>query len=111
MSKTIQIDTKTLTKFWLVLLVIFLALLFIETAFTGLLIVGAALFLALALWPLVKKVDTALNKKKSRLGLSAGLVVSGVVVIIVLALMVIGPVVVKETSKFLSTLMIPRHRL
>lgn len=103
MSKNIQIDTKTLVRFWVILLVLFLAIFFIGRALTGLLLVSAALFLAIAIWPLVKKLNKTLGKKKDHLGISVGAVVGGVVIVLVFALMVIGPVVVTETSKFVST--------
>lgn len=103
MSKSIEVDTKTFVRFWLVMAALGLIVLFIGQAATGLLIVGAALFFALAIWPLVKKVNKLIGKKKSRPGLSAGIVVGGVVAVILAALMLIGPVVVSETSKFLST--------
>ncbi len=103
MSRAIQVDTKTFVRFWLVVAAMFIILFFINQALTGLLLVGAALFLALAIWPLVKKVDKTINRKKSRLGLSAGIVVGGVVLVFLLAVMVVGPVLVSETSKFVST--------
>lgn len=102
MSKNIQIDTKTLITFWLMLLVITLAFLFVQQAWTGLLLVGAGLFMAVAIWPLVKKLNAKLGKKKDHFGISAGLVVGGIVIVLISALFAVGPAVVTETSKFVS---------
>ncbi len=103
MSRSIQVDTKTFIRFWLVVAAILVIILLLGQALGGLLIVGAALFLAIAIWPLVKKVDKTINKKKSRLGLSAGLVVGGVVLIFLFAVMVIAPALITETSRVVST--------
>lgn len=103
MSRFIEVDTKTFIRFWLVVAAMAVIVLLLGQALTGLLIVGAALFLALAIWPLVKKVDKALNKKNSRLGLSAGLVVGGVVLALVFAVIVIAPALITETSRVVST--------
>lgn len=103
MSRTIEVDTKTFVRFWLVVAAMLIGVLLLGQALTGLLIVGAALFLALAIWPLVKKVDKTINKKKSRLGLSAGLVVGGAVLMFVFAVIVIAPALITETSRVIST--------
>ena len=102
MSRAIQIDTKTFIRFWLIMIVVGVAVLLFSQALTGLMLVGAGLFFALALWPLVHKVDRIFGKK-SHLGLSAGLVVTGVALVILAAFMIVGPAVVSETSKFVST--------
>ena len=101
MSKPIQIDTKTFIRFWLIVAALIILVLLIEQAKTGLLVVGAALFLAIAIMPLMKKIDK-LNRGKSRPGLAAGVAVGGLVVIIGLVVAVAAPVVVSETTKFVS---------
>ena len=85
-KRTIETDTKTFVKFWLVPLGIGLVILFIAAAHTGLLLVGLSIFLALALRPLVRKVNHFFHKhfgtdKKFR-NLSAVLAYIIVVVVI-----------------------------
>ncbi len=108
MSKTIETDTKTFIKFWLVPLGIGLVLLFLYSALTGLIIVGASIFLALALKPLVRKVNNFFIKhfggEKKHQTLSAVLAYLIVVIIIGGIIAVVGPVVVNETSKFVQNM-------
>ena len=101
MSKTIHVDTKTFVRFWLVVVVLIALVLFIERASVGLLIVGISIFLALAFKPLTKRIDKMLGKK-GHPGLAAGITVTGIVLILGLIVALVGPVVVSETSKFLS---------
>ncbi len=100
MSKTVEVDTKTFVRFWLVVAVLALAVLLISQASAGLLIVGIAIFIAIAVRPLVVKVEKVLGKE--RRALSAGLTVGGLVLIIGTALAIIGPTVVSETTTFLK---------
>ena len=106
MSKTIETDTKTFVKFWLVPLVIAFVLFFITKALTGLIIVGVSIFLALALKPLVRKVNSFFTKHfgkdKKHQNLSAILAYLIVVIVIGGILAIIGPVVVNETAKFVQ---------
>ncbi len=106
MSKVIETDTKTFIKFWLVPLGIGLVLLFLYSALTGLIVVGASIFLALALKPLVRKVNGFFNKhfgsENKHQTLSAVLAYIIVVVVIGGIIAIIGPVVVNETSKFVQ---------
>ena len=57
MSKTVQVDTKTFVRFWLVVAVLAIAAFLISQASTGILIVGVAIFFAIAVRPLVHKVE------------------------------------------------------
>lgn len=106
MSKVIETDLRTFIKFWLVPLGIGLVILFLYSATTGLIIVGASIFLALALKPLVRKVNNFFTKHfgsgKKHQTLSAVLAYLIVVIVIGGVLAVIGPVVVNETSKFVQ---------
>ena len=106
MSKTIETDLKTFTKFWLVPLGIGIAILVIYKALTGLVIIGASIFLALALKPLVRKVNGFFKKlfgaEKKHQTLSAVLAYLIVVLVIGAIIAIIGPVVVNETSKFIA---------
>ena len=107
MSKIIETDLKTFVKFWLVPVGIGLVVLFLISAKTGLIVVGASIFLALALKPLVRKVNGFFikhfgNSGKKHQNLSAVLAYLIVVIVIGGVLAVIGPVVVNETSKFVQ---------
>lgn len=106
MSKTIETDLKTFVKFWLVPLGIGLVILFVYSALTGLIIVGISIFLALALKPLVRRVNNFFTKhfgtEKKHQTLSAVLAYVIVVLIIGGIIAVVGPVVVNETSKFIQ---------
>lgn len=106
MSKVVETDLKTFVKFWLVPLGIGLVLLFLYSALTGLIIVGISIFLALALKPLVRKVNNFFTKhfgtEKKHQTLSAVLAYVIVVLVIGGIIAVVGPVVVNETSKFVQ---------
>ncbi len=106
MSKTIETDLRTFVKFWLVPLGIGLVLMFIYSALTGLIIVGISIFLALALKPLVRKVNNFFTKhfgtEKKHQTLSAVLAYVIVVLVIGGIIAIVGPVVVNETSKFIQ---------
>ena len=66
MAKRIETDLNTFIKFWLVPLGIMLTLFFISKASVGLLVVGASIFLALALKPLVRMVNGFFIKNTKR---------------------------------------------
>ena len=106
MSKRIKTDLNTFIKFWLVPIGILLALLFIEKALVGIIIIGISVFLALALKPLVRKVDNffvkLLGKDKKHDTLSVVLAYLIVVLVVGSIIAIVGPVVVNETSKFID---------
>lgn len=102
MKVNIQIDTATFVRFWLVMIGFVLALLMIYSARSGLIIVGAALFLALALNGPVGKLANLLPGK-SRIGstaLSFLLVVMFIGAFVFLAL----PPIIQQTAKFAQTI-------
>ncbi len=102
MSRTIEVDTKTLVRFWLVLLGFVLAGLFIYRALTGLIIVGIAIFLAIAIQPLAQRINRFTKKDQSSLSsVLAYVLIIGVVATIIA---VVGPVVVGETAQFVGQL-------
>ncbi|MBR0431970.1 AI-2E family transporter [Candidatus Saccharibacteria bacterium] len=103
MSKAIEVDTKTFIRFWLVILGLGLVALFLWKALTGLVIVGISIFLAIAIKPLVKKVDQ-FDKKKKRPVLSATVAYIIVMGVICVVFAVIGPVVINETVRFVGQL-------
>lgn len=106
MAKTIETDLKTFTKFWLVPLGIGLTIFILYKALTGLIIIGISLFLALALKPLVHRVNNFFTKifgtEKKHQNLSAVLAYLIVVLVIGGIIAIVGPVVVNETSKFVE---------
>lgn len=106
MSKTIETDLRTFVKFWLVPVGICAVIFVLYQALTGLAIIGISIFLALALKPLVRKVNNFFSKhfgtEKKHQTVSAVLAYLIVVFTIGGILATIGPVVVNETSKFIN---------
>ena len=99
MKNTINIDTKTFVRFWLVIVGLGLFAIFISKAWTALIIILLSVFLALALKPLAKKINK-IDKKHDRNSLSSILSVVLIVTLVVGVVVVIGPIVVNEVSKF-----------
>ncbi len=106
MSKTISTDTRAFVKFWLIPVIILAILFILGKALTGLIIIGISIFLALALRPLVNKVNRFFTKhfgtEKKHQTVSAALAYIIVVVVIGGIIAIVGPVVVNETSKFIQ---------
>ena len=106
MSKKIETDWQTFIKFWLVPLIIAGSLFFLYKAQTGLIIIGISIFLALALKPLVRRVNhfftKHFGKDKKHQTLSAIFAYLIVVLVIGGIVAIIGPVVVNETAKFIQ---------
>ena len=106
MSRTIDIDTKTFVRFWLVLIAFAAVGIFIIKAAGGLIIVGISAFLAISLHPLAKQIDK-IDKRKSRPGLSSALAVFTIALAFTIIVGVIGPVM---SSKFLIFLPPPQPK-
>ncbi len=106
MAKVVTADTKTFIRFWLVPLGIGLLVAFLYAARTGLIVVGASIFLALALKPLVTAVRNFFQKRfgmdKKFSTLSAALAYLIVVVVIGGIIGIVGPVVGHETTMFVQ---------
>ena len=106
MTKKIETDWQTFIKFWLVPLIIALVLFALYKALTGLIIIGVSIFLALALKPLVRKVNNFFTKHfggdKKHQTVSAVFAYLIVVIIIGAIIAIVGPVVVNETAKFVQ---------
>lgn len=102
MSRSIQVDTKTFVRFWLVILGLGLVALFVWQAGMGLLILGISLFLAIAISPLVNKLADIIPGKGRKLptALAYILVVGALMAIIG----VVVPAVVNETVRFVGNL-------
>ncbi|MBR2989778.1 AI-2E family transporter [Candidatus Saccharibacteria bacterium] len=101
MSRTIQVDTKTFVRFWLVIFALAVVWFLIVQAHEALIIIGISIFLAVAIKPLANKIDQ-IDKRKKRPGLTAAVSVFGVVLIIGTIIAAVGPVVINETSHFVS---------
>lgn len=106
MTKQIETDLKTFIKFWMVPLLIAALIFVLYKAATGLIIIGASIFLALALKPLVKKVNHLFTKffgrDKKHQTISAVFAYVIVVLVIGTIVAIVGPVVVNETTRFIQ---------
>ena len=106
MAKKIETDWHTFIKFWLVPLIIIGVLFFITKAITGLVIIGISILLALALRPLVRKVNNFFIKHfgrdKKHQTVSAIFAYLIVILVVGSILAIVGPVVVNETAKFVE---------
>jgi len=101
-SKSIDVDTRTFIRFWVVILGFGLVGLFIWKAMTGIIIVLASIFFAVALRPLAKRIDN-IDKTKERRNAASILAVIVVVISILAVIGLVGPVIINETSKFLGS--------
>jgi predicted PurR-regulated permease PerM len=101
MRTQIEIDTRTFVRFWLVVIGMGLAILLIYNARVALMILGVALFLALALNGPVSKISRRLPGK-SRVGATA---IAYVIVVALLGAFVflLIPPVVQQTAGFIQT--------
>lgn len=106
MSKQIETDWRTFIKFWSVPLIIMATLFIVFKSMTGLVIIGISIFLALALKPLVNRVDgfftKHFGKDKKHQTLSAVFAYLIVVLVVGAIVAIVGPVVVNETAKFVQ---------
>ncbi len=106
MAKNSESDTYKMIKFWMIPVVIISIFFLVQKAATGLIIVGVSLFLALALRPLVKKVNNLFNRlfgtTKKHQTVSAVMAYIIVVLILGAIIAIVGPVVVNETAKFVA---------
>lgn len=106
MSKTIETDLRTFIKFWLVPIGIIVVIFLIEKAITGLVVIGISIFLALALKPLVRKVNRFFTKHfgKDKKHQTTSAVLAYLIVVLVLGaiIAIVGPVVVNETARFIQ---------
>lgn len=102
MSTRIEIDTKTFIRFWLVIVGFFMLLSLIWQAKTGLILVFIALFLALAMNPLINKFDRLIPGKNRTLPT----VISFIILVVVVGgiISVIVPAVVNESTRLVRNL-------
>jgi predicted PurR-regulated permease PerM len=102
MVTKIEIDTKTFVRFWLVVLGFVAVAMFVWQAWEGIIVVGISAFLAVALTPLVRRIDKMLPGEKR--GMAVTIAYTLVVVAIGLILAIAVPAVVSETAKFVKVL-------
>ncbi len=106
MAKVVGDDINSYIQFWLVPLVIGLLIWFLYSALDGLVIIGMSIFLALALRPLVRRVENLFKKwfGEDKKHAKASSILAYLLVVIVLgaAIAIIGPTVVSETAKFIE---------
>ena len=98
----IEVETKTFIRFWLVILGFAAAGFILFKAQTGLFILAAALFLAIAISPLVNKIADIIPGEGRKLPIA----LSYLLVIGFLAgfVTIVTPVIIDQTVKFASTL-------
>lgn len=102
MSKTIDVDTKTFVRFWLVILGFGAAGLLVWKAWASLVIIGIALFLTIAIRPLAQKINRLTKNDHS----ASSSIIAYILVIGVLGVIcaVVGPVVIDQTTQFVQQL-------
>ncbi len=100
--RTIDVDTSTFVRFWLVILALGLIGLFIWKALAGLILIGIAAFLAIAIRPLAQKISRLFNREQAVFGSVVAYVLIIGVIVVILAL--VAPLVIGETTQFLSRL-------
>jgi len=102
MKTKIEVDIKTFVKFWGVLLGFLMVGLFIWKAWAGILMVLIAGFLAIAISPLVRRIDNLFPGKNRKVATAVAYTI--VVGILLLVLAVALPAIIGETVKFVSNL-------
>lgn len=101
----IEVETKTFVRFWLVMLGFLVACVFLYRIREALAIIGCAALLAIAIRPLALKIDRFVGrKKKGKLNLANFLAYSIVLLVILAAVLAIGPVIFGEFTRFASSL-------
>lgn len=102
MSRTIDVDTRTFVRFWLVILGFGLAALFIWKAWEALVIIGIAMFLAIAIRPLAQRINRLTKKDHA----ASSSIIAYIIVIGILGVVVavVGPVVIDQTTQFVQQL-------
>lgn len=102
MSRTIDVDTRTFVRFWLVILGFGLAALFVWKAWEALVIIGIALFLTIAIRPLAQRINRL--TKKDHAASSSIIAYTIVIGILGIVVAVVGPVVIDQTTQFVQQL-------
>lgn len=102
MSRAIEVDTKTFIRFWAVIFVIAMLGLIVWKALSGLIIIGIAAFIAIALQPLARRISRLFKQD----GTAFSSVMAYVLIIGIFGVVValIGPMVVEQTTQFVQKL-------
>lgn len=98
----VQIDTKTFIRFWLVIIGFIAAGYLIIKASYGLMIIGAAIFFALAISPLVRKLASIFPSKSRNFSIALAYIL--VVGFIIAFVSIVFPTVINESIRFLGNL-------
>ena len=98
----IQIDTKTFIRFWLVIIGFAAAGYLLFKASFGLMIIGAALFFALAISPLIKRLASIFPSKSRNFAIALAYII--VVGFLIAFVAIVFPTIINETIRFLSNL-------
>lgn len=102
MSKTIEVDTKTFVRFWMVILGFGLVALFVWKAWEALVLIGISLFLAVAIRPLAQRINRL--TKKNHATSSSVIAYTLVIGFLGVILSLVGPVVIEQTTQFVQQL-------
>ena len=98
----IQIDTKTFIRFWLVIIGFIAAGYLLVKASFGLMIIGAALFFALAISPLIKRLANIFPSKSRNFAIALAYII--VVGFLIAFVAIVFPTIINETIRFLGNL-------
>ena len=98
----IQIDTKTFIRFWLVIIGFAAAGYLLVKASFGLMIIGAALFFALAISPLIKRLASIFPSKSRNSAIALAYII--VVGFIIAFVAIVFPTIINESIRFLGNL-------
>ncbi len=98
----IQIDTKTFIRFWLVIIGFAAAGYLLFKASFGLMIIGAALFFALAISPLVKRLAGIFPSKSRNFAIALAYII--IVGFLIAFVAIVFPTIINETIRFLGNL-------
>lgn len=101
MKVRIEIDTRTFVRFWLVVIGFAFAILALYSARTALIIIGTALFLALALNGPVSKLSKRLPDRSRTMSTAIAFFV--VVAFLAAVIFLVVPPIIQQTSKFIDS--------
>lgn len=103
-NKTVvEVDTKTFVRFWLVIAGIVTLFWVFMKAQTAIVITLLAIFLAIAIRPLARKIDLGVKKRRGpTTASSAVLALLLVLIFVILTVGLVGPMMVSETQKFVA---------
>lgn len=103
MSKvTVDVDTKTFVRFWLVILAFVLVALCVWKAWEALIIIGIALFMSIAIRPLAQRINALTEKDHA--ASSSAIAYALVITIIGTIVAIVGPIVIEQTTQFVQQL-------